>query len=140
MSLYDHTGIELDVNVRLEGLYSSLIQALTDQKIALQKYNQAEIEVNKWQRRVKLAEQKGDQRLAHLALEQKKIATATANKLKIKLDKQTIYVDNLKHKLKVWESRVVANKMHSNSSSAIEAFDRIEEKVLMLEAQAKVVR
>ncbi|MES1024170.1 hypothetical protein ABN584_14870 [Gloeocapsa sp. BRSZ] len=88
-------------------LYFSLIQALTDQKIALQKYNQAEIEVVKWQRRVKLAEQKGEQKLVHLALEQEKIANVTVNELKVKLDKQTTYVDSLKHKLKAGESEFV---------------------------------
>jgi len=144
MSLHDYTGIELDVNVRLKKLYSSLIKALTDQKIAMQKYNQAEIEVNKWQRRVKLAEQKGDQKLAYLALEQNQIATATANQLKVKLDKQTIHVDNLKQKLKAEESKVITDKMYSSrryasTSSALEAFDQAEEKVLMLEARAKAV-
>ncbi|PIG94642.1 hypothetical protein CSQ79_05030 [Gloeocapsopsis sp. IPPAS B-1203] len=143
MSLHDYIGIDLDV-IHLKNLYSSLIKALTDQKIALQKYNQAEIEVNKWQRRVKLAEQKCDQKLAHLALEQKQIATATANQLKLKLDKQTVYIDNLKQKLKAGKSKLIADKMYSSrryssTSSAIEAFDRIEEKVLMLEAQAKAV-
>lgn len=120
-------------------LYFSLIEALTDQKIALQKYNQAEIEVVKWQRRAKLAEQKGEQKLVHLALEQEKIANVTVNELKVKLDKQTTYVDSLKHKLKAGESEFVVK--HSSqrclsTSSAIAGFDRIEEKVLQQEARA----
>lgn len=59
------------------------------------------------------------------------------------MDEQTAHVENLKYRLRAWESKISQNKVQSrveqlSTSSAIEALDRIEEQVLILETQAKL--
>ena len=67
----------------LSNLRSSIIEVITLQKRAEQQYNQAQAEVLKWEERVKLALDKGDESLAQEANIKKKHLTSFAGKVAI---------------------------------------------------------
>jgi len=154
MSLYNDLHI---IDAQLRVFRSSVAMAIAARKRTDQQYNLATIEVKKWQDRVQQALQKGNESLVNLAWEQEKLAIATANMLKNQLDEQTAHVEDLKCRLRAWDSKISQTKVQSrveqlSTSSAIEAFeqvekrilmriealDRIEEQVLILETQAKL--
>ncbi|MDJ0795735.1 MAG: PspA/IM30 family protein [Calothrix sp. MO_167.B12] len=139
-----------------------LDKAISAQKNIEKQYNEAKNEINKWQRNAQLALQKGDENTARQALELKKILSKKSKALKTSLDEQTIQADVLKRKLIQLESqlsevktkkemlkaRITAAKAQEqlgsmvkgmNSSSAMAAFDRMEEKLMMQEARAQSV-
>lgn len=149
-----------DMQQELLKLRRAVISIMVTQKQTRQQYEQAQSEVSKWQRRTQLALQNGHDDLAREALKQKKIFTEKANTLKANLDEQTALVDVLKSKLAAFESKVSEAKVfktqiktqiiaaktqerlqdmgHSmNTSSAMAAFERMEAKVLMQEAQCQ---
>jgi phage shock protein A len=133
--------------------------------IAQQKRSQAQLannqrEANVWQERAQLALQKGDEDLARQALVRKKALTDTANALQAQLDTQTGQVDGLKKNLMMLESKIAEAKakkdmlkarsqaakaneqlqssMNSMStSSAMAAFERMEDKVVMMESRSQ---
>jgi phage shock protein A len=74
----------------LSNLRSSIIEVIALQKRAEQEYNQAQAEVLKWEKRVKLALYKGDDFLAKEALRQKKHHINTANIIKNQLENLNI--------------------------------------------------
>ncbi len=141
-------------------LRQGVAQAIAAQKRTEKQYNDAQNEINKWQRNAQLALQKGDENLARQALERKKTFTETGNALKASLDQQTVQVENLKRNLIQLESkiseaktkkemlkaRITAAKAQEqlqgmvrgmNTSSATSAFERMEEKVMLQEARAQ---
>lgn len=141
-------------------LKQGVAQAIAAQKRTEKQYNDAQNEINKWQRNAQLALQKGDENLARQALERKKTFTDTSNALKGSLDQQTVQVETLKRNLIQLESkiseaktkkemlraRITAAKAQEqlqgmvrgmNTSSAMAAFERMEEKVLIQEARAQ---
>ena len=143
-------------------LRQGVAQAIAAQKRSEKQYNDAQNEINKWQRNAQLALQKGDENLARQALERKKTFNETANALKASLDQQTTTVENLKRNLIQLESkiseaktkkemlkaRITAAKAQEqlqgmvrgmNTSSAMAAFERMEEKVMIQEARAQSV-
>nr|WP_051151167.1 PspA/IM30 family protein [Mastigocladopsis repens] len=148
-----------DMQEDLLKLRQAVIPVIAAQKRTLQHYEQAQAEEKKWQRRALLAVQKGDDNLARQALEQKKIFTENANTLKVNLDEQTALVDSLQSKLFAFETKVSEAKakkamlkariaaakaeaqLHTvgrlGSSSAMAAFERMEEEVLLQEARAQ---
>ncbi|MBE5232042.1 MAG: PspA/IM30 family protein [Microcystis sp. M54BS1] len=67
----------------LSNLRSSIIEVITLQKRAEQQYNQAQAEVLKWEERVKLALDKGDESLAQEANIKKKHPPSFAGKVAI---------------------------------------------------------
>ncbi|BAY43753.1 phage shock protein A, PspA [Scytonema sp. HK-05] len=140
----------------------AVIPVIAAKKRTLQHYEQAQAEEKKWQRRALLAVQKGDDNLARQALERKKIFAENANTLKVHLDEQTALVDSLQSKLFAFETkvseakakkvmlkaRIAAAKAEAQlqstvgrlgSSSAMAAFERMEEKVLLQEAHTQSV-
>lgn len=141
-------------------LRQGVAQAIAAQKRTEKQFTDAENEINKWDRNARLALQKGDENLARQALERKKTYTETATALKASLQQQTVQVDGLKKNLAQLESkiseaktkkemlkaRITAAKAQEqlqntvagmNSNSAMSAFERMEEKVLMQEARAQ---
>ncbi|NMG22098.1 PspA/IM30 family protein [Brasilonema bromeliae] len=141
-------------------LKQGVAQAIAAQKRTEKQYNDAQNEINKWQRNAQLALQKADENLARQALERKKTFTDTSNALKASLDQQTTQVETLKRNLIQLESkiseaktkkemlraRITAAKAQEqlqgmvrgmNTSSAMAAFERMEEKVLTQEARAQ---
>lgn len=150
----------LDMQEDLVQLRQAVAQAIATQKRTQQQYNQAQTEANNWQNRAQLALQKGDENLAREALVRKKTNAETAATLKSSLDTQTTQVDTLKRNLIALESkiseaktkkdmlkaRVAAAKAQEQlqntvgrlgTGSAMGAFERMEEKVLMMEARAQ---
>ncbi|HEY9834427.1 MAG TPA: PspA/IM30 family protein [Stenomitos sp.] len=149
-----------DMQEALIKLRKAIIPSLVVQKRLLQQYNQTQIEVSKWHERTQLALQKGDENLAREALLRKKTYLETQKTLKAQLDQQTAQVDRLKCKLASFETKVsetIANKAiikariaaakaevqcqstigRLNTSSAMAAFERMEDKTLELEARSK---
>ncbi|MEB3336027.1 MAG: PspA/IM30 family protein [Leptolyngbyaceae bacterium] len=150
----------MDMQEDLVQLRQAVAGAIASQKRTQQQYNQAQTESNNWQQRAQLALQKGDENLAREALTRKKSHTETANTLKTQLDQQTAQVDTLKRNLIAVEgklseaktkkdmlkARVSAAKANEqlqsavsslSTSSAMSAFERMEEKVLQLEARSQ---
>jgi phage shock protein A len=150
----------LEMQEDLVQLRQGVAQAIAAQKRTEKQYNEAQNEINKWQRNAQLALQKGDENLARQALERKKTYTETSTALKISLDQQSTQVETLKRNLIQLESKISEAKTKKemlkarittakaqeqlqnmvsgmNTSSAMAAFDRMEEKVLMQEARAQ---
>lgn len=150
----------LEMQEDLVQLRQGVAQAIAAQKRTEKQYNDAQNEINKWQRNAQLALQKGDENLARQALERKKTYTDTSQALKTSLDQQSVQVETLKRNLVQLESKISEAKTKKemlkarittakaqeqlegmvrgmNSSSAMAAFERMEEKVLMQEARAQ---
>ncbi|MCC5634536.1 PspA/IM30 family protein [Nostoc sp. CHAB 5844] len=150
----------LEMQEDLVQLRQGVAQAIAAQKRTEKQYNDAQNEINKWQRNAQLALQKGDENLARQALERKKTFTETSTALKTSLDQQSTQVETLKRNLIQLESKISEAKTKKemlkarittakaqeqlegmvrgmNSSSAMAAFERMEEKVLMQEARAQ---
>lgn len=150
----------LEMQEDLVQLRQGVAQAIAAQKRTEKQYNDNLNEVNKWQRNAQLALQKGDENLARQALERKKTFNDTAQALKASLDQQTVQTENLKRNLIQLESKISEAKTKKemlkaritsakaqeqlegmvrglNTSSAMSAFERMEEKVLMQEARAQ---
>jgi phage shock protein A len=150
----------VDMQEDLVQLRQAVASAIATQKRSQQQYSQAQSQANTWQQRAQLALQKGDENLAREALVRKKSHAETAATLKAQLDQQTTQVETLKRNLIALESkiseaktkkdmlkaRVAAAKANEQlqtaignigSSSAMAAFERMEEKVLQMEARSQ---
>lgn len=150
----------LEMQEDLVQLRQAVAQTIAAQKRSEQQYNQAQSEANRWQRNAQLALQKGDENLARQALERKKNFAETANTLQASLAKQVGQTDTLKRNLIALESKISEAKTKKDmlkarssaakaqeqlqstvgrlgTSSAMAAFERMEEKVLMQEARAQ---
>jgi phage shock protein A len=153
----------LEMQEDLVQLRQATASAIATQKRSEQQYNSAQTESNNWQQRAQLALQKGEEDLARQALMRKKTYSDTATTLKNQLDQQSTQVEALKRNLiglegKISEAktkkdmlkaRVSAAKANEqiaamtgkiNTSGAAAAFDRMEEKVLQMEARSESVR
>jgi phage shock protein A len=150
----------LEMQEDLVQLRQGVAQTIAAQKRTEKQYNDTQNEINKWQRNAQLALQKGDENLARQALERKKTYTDTGTALKTSLDQQSIQVETIKRNLMQLESKISEAKTKKemlkarittakaqeqlqgmvrgmNTSSAMSAFERMEEKVLMQEARAQ---
>ncbi|MEH1822982.1 MAG: PspA/IM30 family protein [Nostoc sp.] len=150
----------LEMQEDLVQLRQGVAQTIAAQKRSEKQYSDAQNEINKWQRNAQLALQKGDENLARQALERKKTYTDTSAALKASLDTQSTQVETLKRNLIQLESKISEAKTKKemlrarittakaqeqlqnmvsgmNTSSAMSAFERMEEKVLMQEARAQ---
>jgi phage shock protein A len=149
-----------DMQEALIKLRKAVVPSILVQKRLLQQYNQTQAEVNKWHKRTQLALQKGYENLAREALLRKKTYVETKKTLKAQLDQQTAQVDSLKCKLASFETNVSEAKANKailkariaaakaevqfqsmmgrlNTSSAMAAFERMEDKVLELQARSQ---
>lgn len=150
----------LEMQEDLVQLRQGVAQAIASQKRTETQYNDAQNQINKWQRNAQLALQKGDENLARQALERKKSFSDTSVALKSSLDQQTTQTETLKRNLVQLESKISEAKTKKemlkaritsakaqekletmvrgmSTSSAMAAFERMEEKVLMQEARAQ---
>jgi phage shock protein A len=150
----------IDMQEDLIQLRQAVATAIASQKRTQQQYNQANSEAENWQRRAQLALQKGDENLAREALSRKKVNTETATALKTQLDQQSGTVDTLKRNLIALEGKISEAKTKKDmlkarasaakaneqlqrtvgalgTSSAMGAFERMEEKVLQMEAKSQ---
>ncbi len=150
----------IDMQEDLVQMRQAVASAIASQKRTQQQYNQAQTEANNWQQRAQLALQKGDENLAREALVRKKTHTETATALKSQLDQQSTSVEALKRNLIALEGKISEAKTKKdmlkarasaakaneqlqntvgrmNTSSAMAAFERMEEKVLQMEARSE---
>lgn len=150
----------IDMQEDLVKLRQAVAMAIATQKRTEQQYNSNQVEGNKWQQRAQLALTKNDENLAREALVRKKGYLDTANTLKQQLDQQTAQIETLKRNLITLESKIseaktkkdmlkarasaakanqqLQNTMGSiNTSSSMAAFERMEDKVLQLEAESQ---
>ncbi len=96
----------LEMQEDLVQLRQGTAQAIAAQKRTEKQYNDAQNEINKWQRNAQLALQKGDETLARQALERKKSFNDTSTALKTSLDQQVAQVEGLKRNLIQLESKI----------------------------------
>jgi phage shock protein A len=123
----------------LSNLRSSIIEVIALQKRAEQQYNQAQAEVLKWEERVKLALDKGDESLAKEANIKKKHHINTANIIKNQLEKLNIQVDKLKEKLPILERKINEKSIGSIDTSIDKAvFEVPEGKVRQLQDPSQI--
>lgn len=150
----------IDMQEDLVQMRQAVAGAIASQKRVQQQYERAQNEANTWQQRAQLALQKGDEDLARQALVRKKSQAETALALKTQLDSQSTTVDQLKRDLIGLESKLSEAKTKKdmlkarasaakaneqlqnttsrlNTSSASAAFERMEEKVLQMEARSQ---
>ena len=150
----------IDMQEDLVQLRQAVARAIATQKRTEQQYNKNQSEANNWQRRAQLALQKGVETLAREALVRKKSNADTAATLKEQLDAQTSQVDTLKRNLIALESKISEAKTKKDmlkaraaaakaneqlqstvgrlgTGSAMSAFERMEDKVLEMEARSK---
>lgn len=140
----------------------AVAQAIASQKRTEQQYQKNMSEANTWQQRAQLALTKGEEGLAREALVRKKTHADTAASLKAQLDGQVGQIDSLRRNLTALESKISeaktkkdmlkarfsaakANKQIQESmssiqsSSAMSAFERMEDKVMQIEAESQSV-
>jgi phage shock protein A len=150
----------IDMQEDLVQLRQAVASAIASQKRSQQQQNQAQTEANNWQQRAQLALQKGDENLAREALVRRKTHAETAASLKAQLDQQSGQVDTLKRNLIALESKISEAKTKKDmlkarasaakaneqlqgtvgrlgTGSAMAAFERMEEKVLQMEARSQ---
>ena len=152
----------IDMQEQLVQLRQAVAKTIAEQKRTEQQYNQNQNEANKWQQRAQLALTKGDENLAREALVRKKQYSETAATLEIQLNTQKSQVQTLKNNLIALESKISEAKTKKNmlkarskaakankelqstlgginTSGAMSAFERMEEKVLQMEAESQSI-
>lgn len=152
----------IDMQEDLVQLRQAVARTIAEQKRTEQRYNSDLSEAGKWEQRAKLALTKGDENLAKEALVRKKTFADTAATLKAQLDQQTVQVENLRRNLVALESKISEAKTKKNmlqarakaakaneelqktlggidTSSAMGAFERMENKVLEMEARSQAI-
>ncbi|MGB5973202.1 MAG: PspA/IM30 family protein [Nodosilinea sp.] len=150
----------IDMQEDLVQMRQAVAGAIASQKRVQQQHDRAQSESNSWQQRAQLALQKGDEDLAKQALLRKKTQAETANALKNQLDSQSTTVEQLKRNLIGLESKLSEAKTKKdmlkarasaakaneqlqnttsslNTNSSMAAFERMEEKVLQMEATSQ---
>ncbi|HEY9735967.1 MAG TPA: PspA/IM30 family protein [Trichocoleus sp.] len=150
----------IDMQEDLVQMRQAVASAIASQKRVQQQYDRAQTEANNWQQRAQLALQKGDEALAREALVRRKTQAETAVALKTQLDQQSTVVDQLKRNLIALESKISEAKTKKDmlkarasaakaneqlqstmgrmsTSSAMGAFERMEEKVMQMEARSQ---
>jgi phage shock protein A len=145
----------------LQNARKAIVNVIASQKRLQQHYEQAQAEVDKWERRAQLALQKGDEYLAREALIRKKTHSGILSSLKVQLNQEPASVKKLKQNLTLLEAkiseaktmrtslkaRIAAAKLNGQlpstagrmDASAMTAFERMEEKMLQMEARSQAV-
>ncbi|CAA2999009.1 membrane-associated 30 kDa protein, chloroplastic-like [Olea europaea var. sylvestris] len=152
----------IEMNDDLIKMRQATAQVLASQKQLENKYKAAQQASEDWYRRAQLALGKGDEDLAREALKRRKSYADNANALKTQLDQQRSVVDNLVSNTRLLESKIQEAKSKKDTlkaraqsaktatkvsevlgnvdtSSALSAFEKMEEKVLAMESQADAI-
>ncbi len=152
----------MDMQTDLVQVRQAVAQALATQKRTERQYDQALSTADEWYRRAQLALQKGDENLAKEALTRRQSYQQTANSLKAQIDSQQEIVSQLKNNMRGLESKIAEAKAKKdfyiararsaqaseklsevlgslNTNSAMSAFERMEEKVMQLEARSEAI-
>ncbi len=152
----------MDMQTDLIQVRQAVAQAIATQKRTERQYDQAQSTADEWYRRAQLALQKGDENLAKEALTRRQSYQQTANSLKAQIDSQQEIVSQLKNNMRGLESKIAEAKAKKdfyiararsaqaseklsevlgslNTNSAMSAFERMEEKVMQLEARSEAI-
>ncbi|KAI4304132.1 hypothetical protein MLD38_039683 [Melastoma candidum] len=152
----------LEMNDDLIKMRQATAQVIASQKRLENKYKAAEQASEEWYRKAQLALQKGEEDLAREALKRRKSYADNASTLKAQFDQQKNVVDSLVSNTRLLESKIqeakskkdtlkaraqsakTATKVNEmlgsvNTSSALSAFEKMEEKVLAMESQAEAL-
>ncbi len=150
----------IDMQEDLVQMRQAVAKAIASQKRVQQQAEKAGSAATTWQQRAQLALQKGEEDLAREALVRKKTYAETSAGLKGQLEQQSGAVDTLKRQLIALESKISEAKTKKDmlkarasaakaneqlqksvgtlsTSSAMGAFERMEEKVLQMEASGQ---
>ncbi|KAL3155964.1 hypothetical protein ABBQ32_012958 [Trebouxia sp. C0010 RCD-2024] len=143
-------------------------EVFSTQKMLETKYTQAQASADQWYRRAQLALDKGEEELARDALRRKKTFSDTALMLKKQLDQHTRATSQLTTNIRMMESKVaeamskketlkaralsaettkqlnesivsMVSGLKSSTSGSLAAFERMEQKVVAMEAEADAV-
>jgi phage shock protein A len=154
--------VVLDMQEELIQLRQAVAQAIATQKRTERQCSQAQSTADEWYRRAQLALQKGDETLAREALTRRKSYQETAEAMQTQIQQQSAIVVQLKQNMMKLESKISEAKTKKDlyiararsakatqqinemlgrvgTGSALQAFERMEEKVLQLEAQSEAV-
>ncbi|XP_015875782.3 membrane-associated protein VIPP1, chloroplastic isoform X2 [Ziziphus jujuba] len=149
----------LDMNNDLIKMRQATAQVWASQRQLNNKYETAHKASEDWYRRAELALTKGNEDLAREALKRRKGYAENASALKAQLDQQKIVVDNLVSNTRLLESKIQEAKSKKDvfraraqsaktltrvselvgdidTSSALHAFNKMEDKVLAMESEA----
>jgi phage shock protein A len=152
-----------DMQEDLVQLRMAVAQAIATQKRTERQFSQAQSTAEEWYRRAQLALQKGDDNLAREALTRRKSYQETAEAMQEQLQQQGSVVDKLKENMRLLEGKIAEAKTKKDlyiararsaqasqkiqemmgnvsTSGALSAFERMEDKVLRLEAQAEAMQ
>ncbi|WKT82573.1 PspA/IM30 family protein [Thermosynechococcus sp. QKsg1] len=152
----------IDMNEDLVKLRQAVAQAIAAQKRLEQQYAQNLKDAQQWEERARLALSRGDEALALEALNRKKTAADTAAALKAQVDQMAVQVKTLKDNLTALESKIseaktkkemlkarvraakASEQIHQavskvGTSNAMAAFERMEDKVLQMEARSQAI-
>ncbi|KNA21375.1 hypothetical protein SOVF_043790 [Spinacia oleracea] len=149
----------LEMNEDLTKMRQSTAQVLASQKQLQNKCKAAEQASEDWYKRAQLALSKGEEDLAREALKRRKSYAENASALRSQLDQQKNVVESLVSNTKLLESKIqeakskkdtlkaraqsarTATKVSEmvgkvNTSGALAAFEKMEEKVMAMESEA----
>lgn len=152
----------LDMQDELIQLRQAVAHAIATQKRTERQAAQARSTSNEWYRRAQLALQKGDDTLAREALSRRKSYLDTAEAMEAQLGQQSGVVTGLKQNMMKLESKIQEAKTKKDlyiararsakasvqiqemlgrvgTGSAMNAFERMEDKVLQLEANSEAI-
>jgi phage shock protein A len=143
-------------------LRQAVAQTIATQKRTERQAHQAQSTADEWYRRAQLALKQGNDALAREALTKRKSYQETATAMTAQLDQQNTVVVRLKKDMQTLESKIAEAKTKKdmyiararsasasarlnetlggiNTKSSLSAFERMEEKVLQLEAQSQAI-
>lgn len=152
----------IDMQDDLIRLRQAVAQAIATQKRSERQQAQAEANAKEWYQRAQLALQKGEEDLAREALSRRKTYLDTATSLKEQLQQQATVVTQMKKNMVTLEGKLAEAKTkkdmfiararsakaseqlnemlgRNTTNSSIAAFERMEEKVMELEARSEAI-
>lgn len=152
----------MDMQEDLVQLRQAVAGAIAAQKRTERQYSQAESTATEWYQRAQLALQKNEENLAREALTRKKFYQETAITMKASLEQQKVVVTKLKENMRALETKISEAKSKKdmyiararsaaaserldkmmgnlNTGSGLSAFERMEEKVMQLEARSEAM-
>lgn len=151
-----------DMQENLVQLRQAVASAIASQKRTERQANQAQTTAEEWYRRAQLALQQNNDALAREALTKRKSYQETATALLAQLEQQNTVVVRLKQDMRTLESKIAEAKTKKDlyiararsaqatqkinemlggfdTKNSLNAFERMEEKVLELEAQSQAI-
>lgn len=152
----------MDMQNDLVQMRQGVAQAIATQKRTEREYERTQSAADEWYRRAQLALQKGQENLAKEALTRRKSYQETATAMKTQVEQQSEVVERLKQNMRQLENKITEAKAKKNmyiararsaqaseklqdmlgnmkTGSALSAFERMEEKVMQLEAQSQAI-